>query len=748
MAGRSGIYSSLAIAAVLFGAVAVLVVFQSRVPERHDETPVPIKESNGQPPDVVPDSTPSTNLTPPKSESHTSDQTVEPSRRQLNGVVREEQSAEPVAGATVSFAFNAPDSALQPNMWLDTVTTDSNGTFDFGTVVERAYRIHAFSTEHSLTVIRGAYPGNALEVLIRRDVGIQATVKVERVEGAVPLPGQPVLLAIPETGWVFEATTDDQGEFSIPGVDVNEIDSADEFVIVVAGYGESSYDLIEDSNESRLAIAVEPGILLTGAVIDAATGNPIPGATISSESGHSVVSDADGTYSIGGVLSAISARAPGYTVHFEEIDDIDGYDDVDAEETGASLFLDLRLGRGVTVHGRVLNQQGKPLAGIRVGLDPFDLDIAVEDDPRLAMALANELSSTSDANGRYRLQALSPEVLDLPGPLDLQVRPRGNSAGVTDQLHVDEGVTIVDHNIVLQIESVLRCAVTDASGAPVSGATIVAELVDDDLYQFVSTDRKGHCTFQNMIHGRYRVAVLIDDNPLLIQDVVVPSESLQLQLETARRVAGRVVSEGDGNPLAGFRTNIVFKRGGIKLERETTTDEQGSFLFDGVPPGEFLLEVWHPLPAPRFNPLPRFHEQEIVIEGHDWNEIIEFPQIASGWVEMVFVIRQSDGTLQPVDAPVEVSVVAFGVLTSRMMNRFTGGSSKQGMTSKPLRRARLARPFAMGEFVDVFRRQLRSGDYTFRATARIEGRRLSRDVNVEIRTEQTSPHEVEFLLRR
>ena len=88
MAGRSGIYSSLAIAAVLFGAVAVLVVFQSRVPERHDETPVPIKESNGQPPDVVPDSTPSTNLTPPKSESHTSDQTVEPSRRQLNGVVR------------------------------------------------------------------------------------------------------------------------------------------------------------------------------------------------------------------------------------------------------------------------------------------------------------------------------------------------------------------------------------------------------------------------------------------------------------------------------------------------------------------------------------------------------------------------------------------------------------------------------------------------------------------------------------
>ncbi len=196
-------------------------------------------------------------------------------------------------------------------------------------------------------------------------------------------------------------------------------------------------------------VTLDPGIKLSGTVVDAATGEPVAGAVVEpaasdpfaamakrmdaadGEPGTGARTDAKGRFTLGGLRPGrvvLEVRAEGYaTARAETV----------LEEDAAPEPLRVELSGGGVVEGVVRRKDGTPAAGVKVmvmrGMMP-DLDHSTE----------------TDAAGRYRLEHLAPgpttimAMLVEPGaegfdPSGLQVRAVTVEAGKTIRVDFPEG---------------------------------------------------------------------------------------------------------------------------------------------------------------------------------------------------------------------------------------------------------------------------------------------------------------------
>jgi hypothetical protein len=255
---------------------------------------------------------------------------------------------------------------------------------------------------------------------------------------------------------------------------------------------------------------------------------------------------------------------------------------------------------GFSVSGRVLDPDGRGIAGARVTLARQNAYAGYRAKLGRDMGVASqgEVETTSGSDGTYRLRGLP--WLGGSGASQGQIfasHPQYGS-GLSDLFSVQPGETAVEGvDVTLTGSATLSGHVVGKRGEVVEGAR--ATLID--LFQKSrmerTTDQNGGFVFERVPVTRQSFSPVSGSHTLVVekegyatkrQDVLVRSEGMSpliLVLDEGSFIQGRVIdSRGQGVP--GVAVTIVLPEG---ERRVGSTDDAGVYLISGLEPGTYDL---------------------------------------------------------------------------------------------------------------------------------------------------------------
>ncbi len=277
----------------------------------------------------------------------------------------------------------------------------------------------------------------------------------------------------------------------------------------------------------------------------------------------------------------------------------------------------LALDPGLPVSGTVVDEKGRPVAGAEVTAYRGEKAPSPAVLPARAGVPAWGGVAVTDEAGRYTVSGLSPE------PVLLAVRGLGilMAGDPVEAVPGASGVTLVVKRLRLATGRV-----TAGEGGPaVGGATVRLEIrgprggvallsrtLPDGRFAFdLSEDRYASPAL------RFDVLVSAEGfedaslTGLLLGDLL-PEAELRIPLvravpEEPGRLRGRVTYE-EGEPFRGTLTLSFGREGQAGRVFRAATDEDGNFLLEGIPPGEYVLRT-----APRSSRVLRETGKRLVI---------------------------------------------------------------------------------------------------------------------------------------
>ncbi len=386
-------------------------------------------------------------------------------------------------------------------------------------------------------------------------------------------------------------------------------------------------------------VTLDPGVELSGTVVDAVTGEPVPGAVVeqaaedpflairrrmdalSGEPEEGIRTDGKGRFTLGGLRPgrvALEVRADGYSSARVE---------TTIEEGRTPDPLRVELSAGGAVEGTVRRPDGTPATGVQVmvmrGMAP-DLDHSAE----------------TDAAGHYRIEHLPPGPVSLVAmladpaakggfdPSGLQVRTVTVEAGKTLRVDFPEG----SGGIVLSGRVL-------AGGEPVAARLTFVQ--EGGRIVAAKSDEEGRYRVVLPAPGTWSVAILRlaggsregdGGTTVLVATATarlevppgVPALSRDIPLPVAS-VRG-TVRDPDGNPLAGAQV-LLRRSGDGEADGEQgspagTTARDGTFHLDWVPAGTWTLVG--------------------LARGHAWQETDPFEVGEKGEVEVDLVLPSAE----------------------------------------------------------------------------------------------------------
>jgi RNA polymerase sigma factor (sigma-70 family) len=307
---------------------------------------------------------------------------------------------------------------------------------------------------------------------------------------------------------------------------------------------------------------------------------------------------------------------------------------------------------GVTVSGRVLGSDGKPLAGAEVAL--VGRWYPSKQHPNHAYEVLAQVKT--DAEGRFRLARndLSPERFYHFHAL---AGAKGHGLGWQKFAHVGE---TKDVEMRLKEERVVRGRLFDLQGLPaekvkgrlvfVAWKELLAELRDPQQrerlemmraelavlramgagvaplrkpggFEFelarapegfrfwpraFTTDEKGGFEVRGLSPGQ-EAHVLIEDDRFARQELQVdtggpkPPADMSLSLAPVQRIEGRVIYADTGKPAASAHIILSAFRTNVGKDTLAKTDAEGRFAVNPYPGTSFQLRVWAPEKEPYLN---------------------------------------------------------------------------------------------------------------------------------------------------
>ncbi len=334
-------------------------------------------------------------------------------------------------------------------------------------------------------------------------------------------------------------------------------------------------------------LRLRPGAVVSGSVTDP-QGSPVAGASV-------VCRDDDGVHVLGQVTAEdtgryrmtvppadllLVARVEGYAPAMERA----------SVQAGQEAYVDLRLTRGLSIAGRVVDSAGLPIPGARVS--------ATLDEDTSTSELLGKAEAPVDRDGRYELGPLRDAEYD--------VTPAGDGYAWEAPRRVRAGQREVDFVLLRNgtLDGVVVRA-SDGSSVDVSPECILVSPVGSHLGLRVAG---AHGVFHGDFHpGKYRV--LVDGGRLAYGEREVEvlegkTMSVRVELTEGGTLRGVVVAARGGVPVAHAEVSITRLIGCVV----TRTDEHGRVTWSGMDPGVRVLDV----EAPGFAAL---HESIEIAEG-------------------------------------------------------------------------------------------------------------------------------------
>jgi hypothetical protein len=415
---------------------------------------------------------------------------------------------EPVAGASVTARIDTQEGYPRiPCPLPDRAEgqTDSEGRFDFFPLGSGTFYLSAlkkdFIGSHRMAV--ELQPGEETEtppLVLER--GSTIVGQVVTADGS-PAPATIVSVPSPDDSFFLPDIADGDGRYRIEGVPAGQhrvqaqhttLGSASREVTIADG--ENRVDLTLDLQERHFA---------HGWVVDP-DGEPVASALVEDKDGGAVYSGGDGSFSIEIRVDDfdLTARKVGYTParlsHWAA--------------KGATEGLELRLGRGASLTGRIL------------GLEPGDAtQVTVT-----AVGEVDSIEALVSSEGVYRFPGLE------PGSWWIRADLGNRSKGMQVDIAPGDGEVVADLWLPERYE--VRGRVLGPGREPVEGVDVALYSSDDEAQTETGEDG----TFSLAVYdGTYDVVVSTDDSAAVHGRVTVsgaPVEDLEI------RLTGRAVLSG------------------------------------------------------------------------------------------------------------------------------------------------------------------------------------------------------------
>jgi len=363
------------------------------------------------------------------------------------------------------------------------------------------------------------------------------------------------------------------------------------------------------AGDNRLVLEAETGRMVVGRVSDPED-HPIAGARCTTigalGTAGEAYTDAQGRYEVPAGLQGalVLVDAPGYV----QRDLLRPGQSMPEADAGGRYHLDVVMDPSCTVTGRVVDGQGRPLAGAEVTLGGAGGMAAM-------FSFGRTSRSSTNAAGRYVLDGVRPgEGLRVRARLDEWV------ASETAEFPVQPRSVTSAPDLVLKSGSVVDVVVREPGGRPAGGARVEADVeradgMEEQVEWFgggsrgfatLVADGEGRVSMRGVPEGTLTLTASRPD--LCASRHVVKTgagegadarREVEIRLRRALPIRGRVL-DPEGKPVAGARVESDPPEGGPTGEGpvpwylpavSATAKEDGTFTLDGLPDGEVSLRV-------------------------------------------------------------------------------------------------------------------------------------------------------------
>ncbi len=326
----------------------------------------------------------------------------------------------------------------------------------------------------------------------------------------------------------------------------------------------NSVDLKEGSTEATKDIPMVQTVKVSGIVVTKDE-MPVPHAEVAlfdnkthSRSNEKVSVNPDGTFvldCVPFVSAVIEATANGFgpevTPRLEvSTKDIDG--------------VKIVMEAGAAVQGRVLDPDGKPVAGAAV-VQHKEYDI---------FTTYKEAAVTGE-DGEYMLT-------DLPKQQTLKAKKEGYAESELLKLTLAPGESRADADLSLRQGFTITGRVTSSNGGgPVPGAHISGQGGDSQWYS-ASADKDGKFELKDMADSTYRVSASTSEGSGAVEGVKAGTKDLEIVIgskiddRSGIKFTGTVVDDLTGDPIKDF---TVTESGNVRVKK---LPEPGKFELEGV----------------------------------------------------------------------------------------------------------------------------------------------------------------------
>jgi hypothetical protein len=396
----------------------------------------------------------------------------------------------------------------------------------------------------------------------------------------------------PDPALSVQAVTDEQGRFEARDLRPGRF----ELAVQAAGFAEARIPGVRvPDGPGPLdlgTVVLEEEAFVVGRVEDS-QGRPVEGAGV--RAGPSdPVEDALGTGGGGSEPDAVSDASGRFQVFGQRAG---GRLRLVAERTGyapASAYVAvptqepavLTLIPASRVEGRVTDADGDPISGVPLGGVAERIYVL----GGMAATMGRTHSAVSREDGSFGFEAVE------PGRLVITAYGRGWQESKLE-IEVPEGEDLEGVELVLEPAAVVAGRVLAPDGSPVVGAEIGRHepLRPGEVMRITAplavSDGDGGYQIGGLAPGPIHLAATHGVFGRAARDFeVLPGENrLDFELRGGRKISGNVV-EPSGAPAAGARVWIRPAAGG-PAPPAVASEADGSFLFDGLTPGDYRIEA-------------------------------------------------------------------------------------------------------------------------------------------------------------